>query len=88
MDSELLLGQLVELLGKIGIAFECRNLADEELNIKSGLCEVESQKMFIVDKRLSTRHQADLILEALKSENLDDVFVSPVIRELIERPGE
>ncbi len=84
MDRELLLEGLQESLDKCGISLEVRKLDDEEVNIKSGLCEVEGRHVLIVDKRLGIEGRINVILKALKSLNLEGVYIQPALRELID----
>ncbi len=84
MDRDLLFHRLLDVLEKCGIRCELRDLADDELIIGSGLCEVESQKVLIVDKRLNLDRRIGVILKTLKSENTDDIFIPPAVRDLVE----
>ncbi len=84
MNREQLFEQLISALEKCGIIVEFRNLGDSEINIKSGLCEAGSRRMLIMDKRLPLQQKIELSLKTLESENIDDIFVPPAIREMIE----
>ncbi len=79
-----MLERLQESLDKCGISLEVRKLDDEEVNIKSGLCEVEGRHVLIVDKRLGIEGRISVILKTLKTRNLEGVYIQPALRELID----
>ncbi len=84
MESERLLEELKTVAERCGISCELRDLSDNELNIKSGLCEVDSRRKLILDSRLTETGKIKIIVETLKSENLDSIFMPPAVREVIE----
>ena len=84
MESEQLLEELKTVVARCGISYELRDLSDKELNIKSGLCEVDSGRMLIVDSRLSDAGKIKFLIETLRSENLETIFIAPAVREIIE----
>jgi len=84
MDSDRLLEELKEVLLKCGISPEIRDLSDNEINVNSGLCEVETERRLIMDKRVSTGKMVDMILNVLESENLDGIYLPPAVRETVE----
>ena len=84
MESERLLEELKSVVERCGISFELRDLSDSELNIKSGLCEIDSGRLLIVDKRLTDAGRIKLIVETLRSEDLDPIYMPPGVREIIE----
>ncbi|MBI5638464.1 MAG: hypothetical protein HZA03_10885 [Nitrospinae bacterium] len=83
MDADTLRAALEETLAHCGIEIELRNLADDEHNIRSGLCEVEGRRMLILDKRLSPRTQAAIMADTLKDEDLENIYVSPAVRQYL-----
>ncbi len=83
MDN--ILTGLQAVLENIGVSFELRNLDDDEITIKGGFCEVKKSRRLILDKRTTSNYRINRILEFLRKENLENVFIQPRIRELIER---
>ncbi len=79
-----MLERLNDALDKCGISMEVRKLDDEEVNIESGLCEVEGRRVLIVDKRLGIEGRINVILKTLKTLNLEGVYIQPALRELID----
>lgn len=84
MESDRLLEELNEVLERRGISLEMRDLSDNELNIRSGLCVVDLERRLIVDRRLPEHGRIEFILKILRSEELDTVFMPPAVREIIE----
>ncbi len=84
MENEQLLEELKTVVERCGISYELRDLSDNELNIKSGLYEVDSGRKLIVDRRLTDAGRIKFLIETLRSENLDPIFMPPAVREIIE----
>lgn len=90
MEPEILLEELKSVLEKLGVELEEKNLDDEELTIKSGYCEVAPQTdgektgKLIIDSRFPVGDRVNVILGYLKTVNLDEVYITPVVRNLIE----
>lgn len=83
MDADTLRAALEETLAHCGIEMELRNLADDEHNIRSGLCEVEGRRVLILDKRLPPQIQAAIMADTLKDEDLENIYVSPAVRQYL-----
>ncbi len=83
MDAETLRDALEETLNHCGIEIELRNLADDEHNIRSGLCEMEGRRVLILDKRLPPSIQAGIMADTLRDEDLEHIYVSPAVRQYL-----
>jgi len=90
MEPEILLEELKSILEKLGIELDEKNLDDEELTINSGYCEVTSQtdgkktRKLIIDNRFPASDRVSVILGYLKTANLDEVYITPALRDIIE----
>jgi hypothetical protein len=51
---------------------------------RGGLCRVRGQDCILVDQRLSVSERIGLMTDALSRLPLDDVFLRPAVRELLE----
>jgi len=85
VESERLLEELKSVVERCGITFELRDLSDNELIIKSGICEVDTRRKLIVDNRLTETGRIKIIIKALRAENLDSIFMPPAVREFIDQ---
>jgi len=53
-----------------------------------GLCKVKGQYILIMHSRLTVKEKIGVITKTLKGFELGDVYVIPVIRELLDKSGE
>jgi hypothetical protein len=83
MDEGVALETILLALERCGVSTEIRNLADDDIRIESGICEMGGRKILIIDERLNERGRVSAALSALKGQNLDGIFVPPAIRELL-----
>ncbi len=83
MAGEVTFEMLTRALERCGVAVEVRDLADDDINVKSGLCEIGGRKTLIIDERLGEGGRAAAALEALKSQNTEGMFVPPAVRKLL-----
>jgi len=88
LDDGVLLNQMEELSGKLGIEIRYGNIAVEESHRTGGLCRVKGQYVLIMHYRLTAKEKIGIIIKTLKGFEMDDVYVIPVIRELLDKSGE
>ncbi len=69
---------------KLSIEIEITNLNDEEFQIQSGYCKLNGKNLILLDKNLSLEEQLEVILQALKKFDIENIYVASWIRELIE----
>lgn len=77
MKKEEIIAELFGLAEKLGI-----KVIEDKLLKKGGYCRVFELKYLIVDKRLSLDDKIELLISTLKRHNLDDIYLTPKIREL------
>jgi hypothetical protein len=91
VNDDLLLGQLEEVADRLGITIRYETLTSEELSSPGGLCRVEGEYVLILDPQAPVREKVQVIIGALRGFSIDDIYVKPVIRDLLEgskdRPG-
>lgn len=85
MDPHARLEDLQAVAAKLSIAVEFSNLSNNEISIKSGYCKLKNKDMIIVDKTLSPEEQIEIILQALKRFDLENVYIPSWIREYLEK---
>lgn len=76
--------QLAETLERYGITLEYRDLSDDDIAIQSGLCDMGGKKTLIIDTRLGQRARIGVMAEALKTLDLEGIYLPPAIRALLE----
>jgi hypothetical protein len=62
----------------------CIPLDYEEADIRGGLCRVAGQPRIIIGKGLSPSEKINLLCQALRQLPIENVFVLPQIRVLLE----
>lgn len=71
---------------KLSIEILFADLSDPEIPTQSGSCKVRGENLIVVDKRLSTQRQIEVLLNIFQQFNWDDVYVASWIRERLENP--
>tara|TARA_Y100000588_G_scaffold309532_1_gene334615 strand:- start:163 stop:450 length:288 start_codon:yes stop_codon:yes gene_type:complete len=69
---------------KLAIEIKITNLNDQEFNIQSGYCKLNGKDLILLDKNLSLQEQTEVILQALKNFDVENIYVASWIREFIE----
>jgi N-dimethylarginine dimethylaminohydrolase len=79
-----ILNQLEELAEKLGIAVRYENVIVEESSGTGGLCRIKGKYVLIVHSHATSKEKIQVMAAALKVFDLGDIYVKPVIRELLE----
>jgi hypothetical protein len=83
MNEEVLLNQLEELAEKLEILVRDENINIEELSCSGGLCRVEGKYVIILNSKTAVKEKIQVMIEALNQFDLSDMYIKPVIRELL-----
>ena len=87
--ESLMLSRLEDLKNtarKLSIEILFADLSDPEIPTQSGSCKVRGENLIVVDKRLSTQRQIEVLLNIFQQFDWDDVYVASWIRERLENP--
>ena len=87
MDDGTLLDQMEELADRLGIDIRYGNIGVEESRRMGGLCRVQGKYFLIMHSCLTTKEKIRVIAKTLKGFEIGDVYVKPVIRELLDQSG-
>ena len=85
MDNHAVLSQLEGLAEQLGIQIRYEKITEEELTGAGGLCRLKGECFIIVNSRATTKDKILALVRALKNFDLDDVYIRPALRELLER---
>ena len=85
MDDEILLSQLEDLANKLGITVRHEKIDMEEASTAGGLCRLKGEYFLILNSRATVKEKIRTAVEALRHFDLNDIFIKPVIRELLNR---
>lgn len=84
MTDENLLIELKELACKLEIIIREEALDLEESWTGGGLCRIEGHYVLILNSRATIGEKIQVMLKALKPFDLSDMYLKPVIRNLLE----
>jgi len=86
MDEDDIIGQLEELAKGfgIGIRYEPIDFEEETINVVGGLCKLRGEKLLIINSKSPARDKIQAFIRALSNFDLDQIYIRPAIRELIE----
>lgn len=83
MEDDILLQQLESLIHDLSI-----KLRYEKGDFQGGLCKVNGEKIFIVNKKLPTERKIKIFAEDLSQLDLDNIFMVPAVRKIIDEVTE
>ena len=84
MNEEVLLNQLEDLAEKLGILVRDENINIEESSSSGGLCRIEGEHVLILNSKATMKEKNQVMINALQQFDLSDIYIKPVIRELLE----
>ncbi len=85
-EAEALLDELKAAAQAVG--FEVRHeklLREVGYRVRSGSCRVRDTRLLLLDRALPALAQIDVLVDELAGCGLDDVYLSPAARRLLER---
>jgi hypothetical protein len=85
MKPEQVYQELKALADKLGVGVEEHNFRNAGIRVKSGSCIVRGKPMVIIDKHKSIGKRIRVLASALSKLPLEDIFIVPAVRELINR---
>ena len=84
MNEDVLLSQLEVLAEKFGILVRDENINIEESSSSGGLCRIEGEYVLILNSKATVKEKNQVMINALQQFDLSDIYIKPVIRELLE----
>lgn len=78
---------LEELAERLGIEVRYEQLGIEGVPLTGGYCRVKGKEMVIIRKKAPLAEKIHLLAGALGHRNLDDVYLVPSLREVIDQRG-
>jgi len=84
MNDKIILSYLEELAEKLEILVRDENINIEESSSSGGLCRVEGQYVIILNSKATVKEKIQVMIEALQQFDLGDMYIKPVIRELLD----
>ena len=84
MHDEIILSYLEELAEKLEILVRDENINIEESSSSGGLCRVEGKHVILLNSKATVKEKIQVMIKALQQFDLGDMYVKPVIRELLD----
>ena len=84
MDDEILLSQFEELAEKLEILVRDENINIDESSSPGGLCRIEGKYVIILNSKTTVKEKIQVMIEALNQFDFRDMYIKPVIWELLE----
>jgi len=78
--QELIIDELIEVFKNIGY-----DVRIEKGSFKGGFCLLREQKLFLLNKNIESAKKIGFLAKNLSELGIEDIFVKPEIREIIER---
>ena len=84
MDDEVILSYLEELAEKLEILVRDEDINIEESSSTGGLCRVEGKYVIILNSKATVKEKIQVMITALQQFDLTDMYMKPLIRELLD----
>jgi hypothetical protein len=87
MNEHTILEQLEKLAGRFGIQIRYEPIEQDEdlVRIVGGLCLLKGEYVVIIDTKAAMRDKIRALAEAVKYFNLEQVYIRPALRELLDK---
>jgi hypothetical protein len=83
VSDEVLLDQLEELANRLGINVRYEKVILEESSSAGGLCRWKGEYVLIIHAQAPLKEKIQVLTEVLKRFPLGDIYIRPVIREML-----
>jgi hypothetical protein len=87
MDEDTIIEQLEELIKRFGvhICYEPIKQDEDLVRVVGGLCLLRGAYVLIIDSKAAMGDKIRTFAEALRHFDLDQIYIKPVLRELLEK---
>ena len=85
MTPEQIYHGLKELSEKLGVTVSEHNFRKTGIKIKSGLCKIKGDQIFIMDKHLSLQEKNEILACCLSKLPYEDIFIVPALRDFLDK---
>ncbi len=78
-DYDNIIQELKDIINNLGI-----QIRFEKGDFKGGYCLLKNKKLIVINKIQSSKRKIYILSKALAEIGVDDIYISPKIREIIE----
>jgi hypothetical protein len=80
-----LVDELAEVAERLGIEVRREKLLREVgYRARSGACRLREKNLIIIDREMEPAEQIEVFVEALRSRDLEELYLSPAARRLLQ----
>ena len=90
MDQNAIIDQLEELIKSFGVQIRREPIKQDEdlVKVVGGLCLLRGEYVLIISSKATTMDRIKTLATALKHFDLDQIYLRPVLRELLDKTPE
>ena len=87
MDESTIIDQLEELIEGFGVKIRHEAIKQDEdlVRVVGGLCLLRGEYVLIINSKATTMDRIKTLATALKHFDLDEIYLRPVLRELLDK---
>ncbi|MBW1649619.1 MAG: hypothetical protein JRJ44_02865 [Deltaproteobacteria bacterium] len=85
MNNEEIYSNLINIAEQIGIKVKEKNLKTAGIRVKSGLCKIKGEYIFIMDKHKKLKNKIDVLSAYMADVDLENIYIMPAVRRLFEK---
>jgi len=87
MDENTIIDELEELIKGFGVQIRCEPIKQDEdlVKVAGGLCPLRGEYVLIINSKATTMDRITTLATALKHFDLDQIYLRPVLRELLDK---
>lgn len=85
MKPDQIYQELIDLADRMQITVSEQNLRATGIKVKSGLCTVKGQNLFVMDKHKSIHKKISILATQLAALPHEDLYIVPAIRVLLDK---
>jgi len=87
MDENTIIEQLEELIKSFGVQIRREPIKQDEdlVKVVGGLCLLRGEYVLIINSKATATDRIETLATALKHFDLDQTYLRPVLRELLDR---
>ncbi len=82
-EFEQIIDELKQVAAQLGVSVRF-----EKGDFKGGFCIVKENKIIVINKFANTQRKAAILATALKELGIDDIYINPRLREIINEMTE
>lgn len=82
-EFEQVIDELKQIASQLGVSVRF-----EKGDFKGGFCIVKENKIIVINKFANTQRKAAILATALKELGIDDIYINPRLREIIDEMTE